>query len=161
MVVQHPNPWQAQSNSSRLIISWLDFCCFRSIPGAARRSNFSSRRRGQIHATRCSMLAHPGHQRRARREVAGPDQEGHDRQTRRPDPPGREGRRADRLPAGDFLRTLLLRRAKHPLVRLDRAGSRRAHDPAHAVAGEGTGHRAHRSRFTKSRTKASTTTPPR
>ena len=49
----------------------------------------------------------------------------------------RRGGRADRLPAGDLLRAVLLRGADDALVRLHRAGSGRADDPADAGAGEG------------------------
>ena len=48
---------------------------------------------------------------------------------------GRRRGRADRVPAGDFLRSVFLRRADHPLVRLHRADSRRPDHPAHAGPG--------------------------
>ena len=91
------------------------------------------------------MCADSGHQRGIPRASPGAGEAGDDRQAPGLHPPGGRSGSGDRVPAGDFLRAVLLRRAECPVVRFHRAGPRRAHHPFDAGDGEASPHGADRS----------------
>src|SRR6266702_3506758 len=70
---------------------------------------------------------------------AGRNQAGNDRQARDDDPDGGRGWGSDRLPAGDLLWTILLRRANDAVVRVDRTRTRGSNGTADDEPGEGIG----------------------
>src|SRR5215469_15671287 len=69
-----------------------------------------------FHVSNRALRPDPGEQSTRRRSPAICDQESHDRQAPQADRAGGEEEGADLVPTGAFLRTVLLRRAEHPLV---------------------------------------------